>query len=206
MNNSTNRFDGRADNYVNHRPSYPAEVIETIITSASLNTNSKVADIGSGTGIFSELLLNMGLEVFAVEPNSQMRLAAESNLEAEVPKLSARFHSVDGTAENTTLADQSVDAITAAQAFHWFDPEPTKTEMRRILKPDGWLALIWNQRDTRTDFQREYESVLRKHVPDYDHLVHTRINDGTIPERKLAAGDSPCGFQYHIVLLEVTFF
>ncbi|MEE8046854.1 MAG: class I SAM-dependent methyltransferase [Dehalococcoidia bacterium] len=178
--NSTSRFDGRAGNYVNFRPTYPQEVIETIIAKGALVPGSIVADIGSGTGIFAGLLINAGMDVFAIEPNEQMRLAAEQSLDPEAKE--PHFHSIAGTAEQTTLADRSVHAITAAQAFHWFDPEPTKAEMRRIIKPNGWLALIWNQRDTRTDFQQNYESILRKHVPDYDHLVHTRINDGTIAE------------------------
>jgi ubiquinone/menaquinone biosynthesis C-methylase UbiE len=179
MTNSKNRFDGRASNYVNYRPSYPQEAIEVIIAAGSLESGEKVADIGSGTGIFSELLVKAGFDVFAVEPNEHMRTAAEDLMKGHNE---ARFHSVAGSAEQTTLDDHSVGVITAAQAFHWFDPETTRIEMQRILRHDGWLALIWNQRDTRTPFQQAYEAVLRQYVPDYDHLVHTRINDGMIAE------------------------
>ena len=183
MSSNTSRFDGRADNYVSFRPTYPTEILDTIISSCSLEPGSPVADIGSGTGIFSSLLLDRELNVYAVEPNEGMRSSAERTLANE-----SRFHSISGSAEQTTLADSSVQAITAAQAFHWFDLPPTKLEMRRILNPGAHVALIWNQRDTRTQLQRDYESILRKHVPDYDHLVHMRINDGEI-EKFLDGGD-----------------
>lgn len=172
MKGNTERFDGRAEKYVQFRPSYPSESIDTIVASCGLEPGSRVADIGSGTGIFSQLLVSRGLEVSGVEPNAQMRTAAEQSFEDE-----KRFHSVNGTAETTTLEDSSVHAVTAAQAFHWFDPEPTKTEMRRILQPGGKIALVWNQRDTRTVFQHEYANLLRKYVENYDALVHTRVDD-----------------------------
>lgn len=157
------------------RPSYPDEAIDTLVASCGLDRGAKVADIGSGTGIFAQLLVDRGLEVSGVEPNAQMRSAAEQSLEHE-----KGFHSVNGTAEKTTLQDSSVQAVTAAQAFHWFDLEPTKIEMRRILRPGGKIALAWNQRDTRTEFQHEYANLLRKYVENYDALVHTRVNDNVL--------------------------
>lgn len=175
MSTSSSRFDGRANNYVNYRPSYPVEVIETIISTCSLESGATVADIGSGTGIFSELLVKSGLDVFAVEPNEQMRAVVETTLKEQ-----PRFHSVSGSAEATSLADNSVDLITAAQSFHWFEAKPTKKEFHRILKPNGRVALVWNQRDTRTQTQQNYESLLRNYVSDYENLVHTRIEDASI--------------------------
>lgn len=175
MSTSSSRFNGRANNYVNYRPSYPAGVIKTITSTCALEPEARVADIGSGTGIFSDLLVNAGLHVFGVEPNEQMRDAMESSLREQT-----RFHSVPGSAEATTLDDHSVDLITAAQAFHWFEFESTKSEFRRILKPNGKIALVWNQRDTRTQTQQNYESLLRNYVSNYENLVHTRIEDASI--------------------------
>jgi SAM-dependent methyltransferase len=177
MSTSSSRFDGRANNYLNYRPSYPDEAIRTIISTCSMEQGAIVADIGSGTGIFSDLLVSAGLEVFAVEPNEQMRDAVEPSLQKQ-----SRFHSISGTAEATTLDDQSVDLITSAQAFHWFEAGSTKNEFRRILKPSGRVALVWNQRDTRTQMQQNYEGLLRNYVSDYENLVHTRIEDDSIDE------------------------
>ncbi|MDP6667449.1 MAG: class I SAM-dependent methyltransferase [Dehalococcoidia bacterium] len=177
MSRSTDRFDGRVQNYVGYRPSYPEEAVDTILSVCSLDIGASVADVGSGTGIFTRQLLDRKLEVFAVEPNTGMR---ESAIGASGG--SALFHPVDGTAEKTTLDSGSVDLVTAAQSFHWFQLGPAKLEWQRILKPRGQVALVWNRRDTRTEFQQQYESLLRKHVPNYDNLVQTRITDGTVNE------------------------
>ena len=121
-----------------------------------LHPGSVIADIGSGTGISTQLLLSAGCEVYAVEPNREMREAAERILQGQ-----AGFHSVDGTAEATTLPNQSVDLIVAAQAFHWFAPLPTRAEFDRILKPDGHVVLMWNARHLdSTPFLRGYEALV----------------------------------------------
>jgi ubiquinone/menaquinone biosynthesis C-methylase UbiE len=135
-----------------------------------------VADIGSGTGISARPLLERGCTVIGVEPNEPMRQAAERLL-AEF----AGFRSVDGTAEATNLADQSVDAILAAQAFHWFDRERAKAEFRRILKPGGVMILVWNERRTdSTPFLREYEAMLIEQGTDYARVRHENVDDAAI--------------------------
>jgi SAM-dependent methyltransferase len=117
-----------------------------------------VADVGSGTGIFTRLLLERGHTVFAVEPNEPMRLAAEAALAGE-----RRFRSVDGRAEATTLADASVDLVTAAQAFHWFDKDLARREWSRILRPPRWVTLLWNDRLTESDaFGLAYDALLNE--------------------------------------------
>ncbi|HZP17475.1 MAG TPA: class I SAM-dependent methyltransferase [Terriglobales bacterium] len=159
----TLRFSSRVEKYVRHRPSYPAGVIPLLQQECGLTADSLVADIGSGTGIFTRLLLENGNRVSAVEPNAEMRSAGEEFL-AAYPD----FVSVAGTAEATTLASESVDLITCAQAAHWFDRERALAEFRRILKPGGFLVLLWNDRRiTATGLGREYEDLITRYGTDY---------------------------------------
>jgi len=131
-----------------------------------LQRDSVVADIASGTGIFTRLLLENGGRVFGVEPNADMRQAGEEYL-AEFPN----FTSVSGTAEQTGLPDHSVDLVTAAQAAHWFDREKALREFQRILRPGGYLALLWNDRRLdSTAFDREYEQMLLDYGTDYPEV------------------------------------
>jgi len=171
----TERFSDRVANYVKYRPSYPDGVIATLKGTCGLSASSVVADVGSGTGILTRLLLETGAEVFAVEPNTEMRLAAERLL-AEFP----RFASRDGRAEATGLVPDSMDIITVAQAFHWFDWDQTKDEFERIIKPGGWVALIWNERRTGSPFGQAYESLLLAHAAEYAAVDHRRITDDDI--------------------------
>jgi SAM-dependent methyltransferase len=157
----TQRFSLRAEDYVRYRPSYPAEVIGFLERECGLTAQSRVADIGSGTGLLSELFLRFGCEVTGVEPNAAMRAAGERTL-AEWP----RFHSVKGRAEATTLAGGSVDLVSAAQAFHWFDPDAARTEFQRILKPGGWVALVWNERVPSDGFNAGYEDLVKRYGPE----------------------------------------
>jgi ubiquinone/menaquinone biosynthesis C-methylase UbiE len=130
-----------------------------------------VADVGSGTGILSEMLLAHGNPVFGVEPNEAMRAVAEGLL-----KSYKQFVDVEGSAEETTLANASVDIITAAQAFHWFDREKTKLEFRRILKPGGWVVLLWNERRLdSTPFLQAYEDLLLRYGTDYHEVRHENV-------------------------------
>jgi SAM-dependent methyltransferase len=166
--NATSRFSNRVENYVRYRPGYPREVIEDLKTECGLRPSHVVADIASGTGIFTRMLLENTNIVFGVEPNSEMRVAGESLL-AAFPK----FTSVAGAAEETLLADRSVDFVTAAQAAHWFDRERARREFVRILKPGGWLVLLWNERVTdSTKFLRDYEQLLLTYGTDYQDIRH----------------------------------
>jgi len=136
------RFSGKAEIYQKYRSSYPDDLINYLCTSIGFHKNSVIADIGSGTGIFSRLLLERGCFVHCVEPNDDMRRIAEDDL-AGFPN----FMSVRASAENTGLPSESVDCITAAQAFHWFDRPAFQPECRRILKKGGKVVLIWNIRN-----------------------------------------------------------
>lgn len=159
----TSRFSERVQHYIASRPSYPAAALDAFVHHTALAPGARIADIGSGTGIFSKLLLDRGYEVLGVEPNSAMRLAAEQLLWEE-----DHFESVAGRAEETNIATASCDAVTAAQAFHWFDSARAREELRRILKPGGSIVLIWNQRhlDT-TPFLCAYEEFLHNWGTDY---------------------------------------
>jgi len=168
--NSTSRFSDRVENYMLYRPGYPPEVLRTLKTECGLAPIHLVADIASGTGIWTRTLLEHGNSVIGVEPNSEMRQACESRL-AGFPK----FTSVAGTAEATTLKDHSVDFVTAAQAAHWFDRERSRREFARILKPGAWLVLLWNERLTdSTRFLRDYEQLLLTYGTDYQDIRHER--------------------------------
>lgn len=166
------RFSDRVENYIKFRPGYPAEVAALLQREAGLLPESVVADIGSGTGISTAVLLETGSKVFAVEPNREMREAAERLL-ADRPG----FHSVNGNAGTTTLPGHSIDLVTAFQAFHWFAGEATRREFDRILKPGGHVALVWNARRLdSTPFLRDYENLLLTHGTDYATIRHENVH------------------------------
>jgi len=170
--NSEERFTSRVDSYLKYRPSYPIEAIDHLYDVVGLDVNSNIADIGSGTGIISKLLLERGSYVIAVEPNQAMREAAEQKL-----KSSPQFVSIAGSAESTGLPDQSVDFIVCAQAFHWFDRSAAQIEFRRILRPGGRVILIWNSRITHgTPFREEYNQLLHTYGTDYQKVNHKNIS------------------------------
>lgn len=180
----TKRFSDRAANYVRFRPRYPDELVDFLIGQCKLDTNSFIADIGSGTGIFAHMLLERGFSVTGIEPNASMRKSAESFLESY-----SAFSSQNGTAENTGILSESVDLITAAQAFHWFNSSKTRSEFARILQPGGWVALIWNQRDNSQPFQKSYEELLKKYAPEYDKVNHLNTTEKHVQDF-LAPGDA----------------
>jgi SAM-dependent methyltransferase len=166
--NATSRFSDRVENYVRYRPAYPPEVLQELKAECCLAPSHVAADIASGTGIWTRMLLENGNHVIGVEPNAEMREAGERLL-AAFPK----FTSVAGTAEATTLANHCVDFVTAAQAAHWFDRERARREFVRILKPGGWLVLMWNERLTdSTAFLRDYEQLLLTYGTDYQDIRH----------------------------------
>ena len=171
--NATSRFSDRVENYIRYRPAYPSEALAILQSECGLAPGHIVADIASGTGIWTRGLLENGNAVFGIEPNAEMRQAGERLLSGF-----ANFTSITGTAEATTLSDQSVDFVTAAQAAHWFDRERAQREFRRILKPGGWLVLLWNERVTdATPFLRDYEQLLSTYGTDYGEVRHERTTD-----------------------------
>ncbi|HUR97412.1 MAG TPA: class I SAM-dependent methyltransferase [Pyrinomonadaceae bacterium] len=172
MSDTIHRFSNRVANYAKYRPGYPPEILELFKNAMGLTVDSVLADVGSGTGLSAKLFLENGSTVYGVEPNAAMREAAEDYLK-EFPN----FISHEGTAEDTSLPDSSIDFVIAAQAFHWFHPERTLTEFTRILRPGGHVSLIWNERqlDT-TEFLRDYELLLKKHANDYDKVRHENID------------------------------
>jgi len=178
MTRPTERFSSRADNYARYRPSYPPAAIGLLRERCGLVPGARVADLGSGTGILTELLLESGAEVFAVEPNDAMRGAAEAQLKGH-----PRFRSVKGTAESTTLEEASVDLLVAGQAFHWFDPQRARAEALRVLRPLAWAALLWNERPPEASpFLADYEALLKRHAPEYTRITASRANVGTMRE------------------------
>lgn len=167
---STQRFSSRVENYVRYRPGYPSAVIDLLKDECGLSSASTVADVASGTGIFARLLLENGNPVFGVEPNAGMRRAGEEFLRAY-----PRFISLVGTAEATTLDDHSVDFVTVAQAAHWFDREKARREFIRVCRPGGWTVLLWNERRTgSTPFLRAYEQLLVEYGTDYQEVRSER--------------------------------
>ncbi len=167
-----NRFSKRVESYIKYRPSYPKDAVDFIVKEFGVTKKSVIADIGSGTGIFTKLLADYPETIYAVEPNLEMRLACESSLCD-----SQAFISIDGSAESTKLESNSVNLITVAQAFHWFDLEKAKREFIRILKSEGKVLLIWNRRKSDTDFLVEYDSILKKYANDYNEVNHKNIDD-----------------------------
>lgn len=164
----TERFSNRADRYARYRPGYPEAVVEILAVEAGLPAGGTIVDIGAGTGISSELFLRHGYAVTAVEPNSAMRAKAEEWLGAN-----PHFHAVAGTAEETGLPSQSADCVLCAQAFHWFRAEEAKREFRRLLKPGGVVAVMWNLRNSEASpFMAGLEALLMRYCPDYADRVH----------------------------------
>ena len=156
------RFSSRADDYVRYRPSYPAEALTVLRNECELRSGHVIADIGSGTGFLSELFLKNGNRVYGIEPNEAMRKAGEEYLASY-----DSFVSIDASAEATTLENGTVDFVTAGQAFHWFEPAAARREFQRILKPAGWIVVMWNDRQTDSAFAKAYEDLLVKYGTDY---------------------------------------
>jgi len=162
----TTRFSNRVADYIRYRPGYPAEIIGLLQRQCGLLAASVVADLGCGTGFLAKLFCENGNRVFGVEPNQPMREAG-----AEFLRQYAGFRAIDGRAEATGLPDQSVDFISSGEAFHWFGPEQTRSEALRILRPNGWVVIAFNDRRYGPEpFLVGYEDFLQTHSVDYSQI------------------------------------
>jgi SAM-dependent methyltransferase len=182
-----NRFSSRAADYIRYRPSYPAEALTVLRNECELRSGHVIADIGSGTGFLSEMFLKNGNRVYGIEPNEAMRKAGEEYLASY-----DSFVSIDASAEATTLESGTIDFVTAGQAFHWFDPAAARREFQRILKPAGWIVVLWNDRQMDSAFAKAYEDLVLKYGTDYTSVresypeIHTMqefFGGGTVSQR-----------------------
>lgn len=171
------RFSDRVADYVRARPGYPEEVYSGLADAGALRPGAVIADIGAGTGLSAELFLRHGHQVIGVEPNAAMREAGRQQL----ARYGAAYLTQAGSAEASGLPAASIDLAVAAQAFHWFKPEAARLEFRRVLKPAGCVALIWNDRQTDTSpFLIDYENLLLAHGTDYREVNHRNIDAAKI--------------------------
>jgi SAM-dependent methyltransferase len=159
------RFSSRVADYIRFRPSYPAEALTLLRTECDLRAGHVIADVGSGTGFLSELFLKNGNRVYGIEPNEAMRRAGEEYLASY-----DSFVSIDASAEATTLESGTIDFVTAGQAFHWFEPTGARREFQRILKPQGWVVVMYNDRQMDSAFANAYEELLVKYGTDYQRV------------------------------------
>jgi len=174
MEDNTNRFSDKSENYAKYRPGYPVRILQ-FLKDYNFCDKSIIADIGSGTGILTKIFLENGNNVYAVEPNEKMREKANSLLNKF-----KNYFPINGTAENTTLPNNSVDFIVVGTAFHWFDATRALNEFRRILIENGVLVLIWNDRKTDTLFLTEYETILKTFSKEYQGGTRRNISDDVI--------------------------
>ena len=185
-----NRFSKRVENYLISRPAYPEDLYAYIQKHTKIETTSKIVDVGSGTGLLSQLFLNQGHKIWAIEPNLEMRLAGEKYY-----KTNARFISYEGSAENIPLPGEFANLIIAGQAFHWFDSSAFLTESKRVLIPGGHVALVWNEWFSElSPFLKEYEALLQEFGTDYKQVsrqnekvlenIHLFFASHDIDERK----------------------
>ncbi|WP_336838677.1 class I SAM-dependent methyltransferase [Sphingobacterium siyangense] len=175
--NSIDRFTDRVVDYEKFRPCYPKEIIQVLKEQIGLDKKWLVADIGSGTGLSTQLFLENGNDVFAVEPNREMRESLLHHF-----KTYRNLIALNATAENTSIESGCVDLIFAGQSFHWFDREACKREFARILTENGRIVLVWNQRDPGDAFQQEYEDFLLSHIPSYQSVSHKNISDDDLKQ------------------------
>lgn len=171
------RFSGRVEDYIRYRPGYPTEIIDFLQQGQFLKAGACIADVGSGTGLSARPFLDAGYRVVGVEPNDEMRKASEVLL-ADYTE----FTAVNGNAYATALPDASVDCIVCAQAFHWLQREQASEEWKRILKPDGYVQLMWNDRDPSSPFMGAYEAIIGRHAIDFHDTNHQLITDNILDD------------------------
>ena len=168
MNENKEKFSGRVKEYAQYRARYSAQIIATLETQCGLRKEDVIADIGAGTGMLAELFLEHGNSVIAVEPNAEM-LAECAAMQERYPAL----RTVRAAAEETTLADASVDFVVVGRAFHWFDAERARAEFTRVLRPGGWLVLasVGRRREDTTAVGQAYREVLQRITPEYGEII-----------------------------------
>ena len=182
----TERFTDRAEAYARHRPGYPSSVVDVLCQQCGLTRESCIADVAAGTGLLTQIFLENGNPVIAVEPNAAM-LAHLATLQMAFPDLSVK----SGTAEATGLADRSVNFVMAAQAMHWFDLRKARQEFRRILRPDGWCVVIYNERRRGGDaFHDGYENLLKTYGEGYQEVQNSHLS-----EAQITAFFEPCSMK-----------
>ncbi len=170
------RFNKKSNGYDQYRPRYPLELLKLLCKEAGLGSDSYVADVGSGTGLLAELLLESNCRVVCIEPNEEMRKVADVKLGKN-----GRCKVLEGTAERTSLRASSVDLITVGQAFHWFDPKKTRVEFSRILKPNGKVALVWNTRVVQGEgINVDYERLAKIYSKDYHESGSGNTSQGVL--------------------------
>ena len=171
-------FTGKATLYSRYRQNYSCELIQYLYTDVGTRASSRIADIGSGTGMFTELLLQKGSTVFAVEPNDSMRQIAESAL-SKYPS----FHSVNTAGENTFLQPQSIDFVTVAQAFHWLNVQPFNAECQRLIKCGGKIIIVYNRKRKDAEINRELAEIIREFYPTHNDIInHWELREKPIAE------------------------
>jgi len=190
MKNSITKFTGKVDYFAKFRPAYPEQIIGLLERKIDFDSSKDIADIACGTGILSRLFLTNGNLVFGVEPNEEMRLKSEKDLSKFL-----NFISVSGTAENTALADKSVDIITVGQAFHYFDLKVIKKEFKRILRKDGYVIIVWNERKNSTQFMKDLNNILKSLNQEYEeaekNLIDKKLLNTFYNEENLESGSFP---------------
>jgi len=187
----TKRFSNRVENYLKYRPTYPTAIVPLLESECGLNAGWVIADLGSGTGFSTELFLKHGNSVFGVEPNPEMRVAGERVLAKY-----SQFSSVSAAAEATGLPDHSIDLIVVGQAFHWFDRAEARPEFVRILKPSGWVVLVWNgYRVESSAMMAAYQDLVVRYGTDYSEVQREVV--GCDVESFYAPGTCKCArFQF----------
>ena len=191
---NTEIFTEKADLYSRYRQGYSEKLIHYLYSHYGIDAGSHIADIGSGTGLFSKMLLEQGSTVYGIEPNGSMRLIAERDLATY-----SSFYSINATGENTHLSKHSINFITVVQSFHWLDTERFKSECRRILKQTGKIAIIYNRKCKGSEINIMTADLIKKFYPDYKDIInHWEIRERTINDF-FGSGCEFVDFEHNIV-------